>query len=343
MKDNDSATLSGEIAAEPSGERLPTFQDVLLARARLASHLPRTPMFDYPALNSHVGATVFVKHENDQPTGVFKVRGAIHLVSQLSADERARGVITYSTGNHGQSIAYAARMFGVAARVVMPDASNPGKVAAMRGFGAEVLFHGPRFDDARRHAEGLARESGYRLVSAGNERLLIAGVATQTLEMLEDQPDLDAIILPVGGGSNAAGACLVASTVAPRCRVIGVQSDAASAAHDSWREGRLVERGNTTFAEGLATGAAFELPQRLLRAHLSDFVLVGDDEIKRAMVWMLAKAHTLAEGAGAAALAAAYRLRAELHGRKIGIVCSGGNSSLEHLELALESRCHDEG
>ncbi len=343
MTQHDSATLAGEVAAEPPSQRPPTFQDVLLARALLARHLPRTPMFDYPALNSHVGATVFVKHENAQPIGVFKVRGAIHLVSQLSSDERARGLITYSTGNHGQSIAYAARMFGVAARIVMPDASNPGKVAAMRGFGAEVLFHGPRFDDARRHAESLARERGYRLVSAGNERLLIAGVATQTLEMLEDQPDLDAIILPVGGGSNAAGACLVASTVAPRCRVIGVQSDAAPAAHDSWREGRCVERGNTTFAEGVATGAAFEMPQRILRAHLADFVLVSDDEIMRAMVWMLEKAHTLAESAGAAALAAAYRLRGELHDRKIGIVCSGGNSSLEHLGLALASRRHDEG
>jgi threonine dehydratase len=295
-------------------------------------------MFEYPALSAVVGTKVFVKHENAQPTGAFKVRGGINLVSRLPSDERARGVIAYSTGNHGQSIAYAGRLFGIPARIVMPEVSNQTKVAAMRGFGAEVVFHGARFDDARRHAEHLAREHGYRLVGAANEPLLIAGVATEVLEMLEDQPDLDAIIVPVGGGSSAAGACLVTAAIAPGCRVIAVQSDAAPAAHDSWRAGRCVERPNATFAEGLATGAGFDLPQRILRAHLSDFVLVSDDEIQQAVIWLLERAHTLAEGAGAASLAAAYKLRERLQGLKIGVVCSGGNSSLEHLELALAER-----
>lgn len=295
-------------------------------------------MFEYPALSAVVGTKVFVKHENAQPTGAFKVRGGLNLVSRLPGDERSRGVITYSTGNHGQSIAYAGRLFGVPARIVMPEVSNQNKVAAMRGFGAEVVFHGAKFDDARRHAEHLAREHGYRLVGAANEPLLIAGVATEVLEMLEDQPDLDAIIVPVGGGSSAAGACLVTAAIAPGCRVIAVQSDAAPAAHDSWRAGRCLERHNTTFAEGLATGAGSDLPQRILRAHLSDFVLVSDDEIRQAVIWLLERAHTLAEGAGAASLAAAYKLRDRLRGLKIGVVCSGGNSSLEHLDLALASR-----
>jgi threonine dehydratase len=295
-------------------------------------------MFEYAALSAVVGAKVFVKHENVQPTGAFKVRGGINLVSRLAGDARSRGVITYSTGNHGQSIAYAARLLGLPARVVMPEVCNASKVAALRGLGAEVVFHGAKFDDARRHAEQLAREHGYRLVGAANEPLLIAGVATEALEMLEDQPDLDAIIVPVGGGSGAAGACLVAAAVAPGCRVIAVQSEASPAAHDSWRAGRCLERPNTTFAEGLATGAGCELPQAILRARLSDFVLVGDDEIEQAVIWLLERAHTLAEGAGAAALAAAYQLRGQLEGCKVGIVCSGGNSSLEHLDRALSHR-----
>jgi threonine dehydratase len=300
-------------------------------------------MFEYPGLDAVVGARIFVKHENAQPTGAFKVRGGLNLVSRLPVEAGRCGVIAYSTGNHGQSVAYAARMFGIPARIVMPEAANPSKVAALRALGAEVVFHGVSFEEARRHAEELARAHGHRLISAGNEPLLIAGVATESLEMLEEEPELDALIVPVGGGSGAAGACVVASAVAPGCRVIAVQSQASPAGHDSWSCGRCVERGSATFAEGLATGAGFELPQRILREHLSDFVLVSDDEIKAAMVWMLEKAHTLAEGAGAAALAAAYKLRARLRDRKVGVVCSGGNSSLQHLELALAFRRELEG
>jgi threonine dehydratase len=297
-------------------------------------------MFEYPALSALVGARLFVKHENAQPTGAFKVRGGLNLVSKLSGDfGRGGGLVTYSTGNHGQSIAYAARLFGMPACVVVPEESNPSKVSALRALGAEVVLHGARFDDARRHAEGLAAEQAWRLVGAANEPLLVAGVATEVLEMLEDQPRLDAVIVPVGGGSGAAGACVVASAIAPGCRVIAVQSSGSPAGHDSWRAGRCVERVNGTRAEGLATGAGFDLTQRILREHLSDFVLVDDEEIDRAVIWLLERAHTLAEGAGAAALAAAYQLRDRLRGLRVGIVCSGGNCSLEHLERALSQRC----
>lgn len=308
---------------------------MLSARVRIAPHLSRTPMLEHPGLSELVGARVLVKHENALPTGAFKVRGGVNLLSRLPAERGGRGVITYSTGNHGQSIAWAARRFGIPACVVVPEGANPCKVAALRAFGAEVVARGARFDDARRHAEGLAAERGLRLVGAASEPLLVAGVATATLEMLEEAPDLDALVVSVGGGSGAAGACLVTAAVAPRCRVIAVQAEASPAAHDSWRAGRCVERPNATFAEGLATGAGFPLTQAVLAAHLSDFVLVSDEEIRRAMVWMLERAHTLAESAGAAPLAAAYRLREQLAGQRVGIVCSGGNSSLEHLRLAL--------
>ncbi len=317
--------------------RVPDFKDVLLAQRQIRPYLPRTPLHSYPAINALVGTEVYIKHENYQPVGAFKVRGGINLISQLSPEERARGVIAASTGNHGQSVAFAARLFGVKARIVVPERANPGKVAAMQGMGAEVIFHGATFDEARLHCETLAQEHGYRYIHSGNEPLLIAGVATEVLEMLEDQPDLQVIIVPIGGGSGAAGACIVARAVNPAIRVIGVQSEASPAAYESWRQRKLVEAPNRTFAEGLSTGTAFALPQAILWKALDDFVLLRDEEILQAMVWMVERAHTLAEGAGAAPLAAAYRLRNELKGKKVGLVCSGGNTSLEHLRQALNS------
>lgn len=314
---------------------VPRFQDVLLAKRQIRPHLPRTPFYVYPAINHLVGTEVFIKHENYQPVGAFKVRGGINLISQLSLQERERGVIAASTGNHGQSIAFAARKFGVKARIVVPEKANPGKVAAMRGMGAEVIFHGSTFDDARLHCEALARENGYRYIHSGDEPLLIAGVGTEVLEMLEERPDLQVIVVPIGGGSGAAGACIVAHAIDPRIRVIGVQSEASPAAYLSWRQRKLVEAPNRTFAEGLATGTAFSLPQVILWEHLDDFMLLPDEEIMRAMVWMIERAHTLAEAAGSAPLAAAYRLREELKGKKVGLICSGGNTSLEHLKQAL--------
>ena len=324
-----------DMSATDKGLKVPDFQDVLMARRQIAPYLRRTPMHSYPAMDELIGARVYIKHENHQPVCAFKVRGGVNLISQLSDDERARGVIAASTGNHGQSVAYAARLFGVKCQIVLPEAANPGKVAAMRGMGAEVIFHGERFDEARLHCEALAREHGYRYVHSGDEPLLIAGVATEALEMLEDEPDLEAIIVPVGGGSGAAGVCIAANAIAPSLRVIGIQSEASPAAHESWSQKRLVEAPNRTIAEGLATGSAFELPQTILRERLKEFILVSDDEIMQAMRWMLERAHSLTEAAGSAPLAAAFRMRDELAGKKIGLVCSGGNASLEELKQAL--------
>jgi threonine dehydratase len=313
----------------------PTFTDVLLARRRISPYLSPTPLHSYSAVNDLISTQVYIKHENYQPVGAFKVRGGINLISQLSEDERQHGVVTASTGNHGQSIAYASRLFGVQANIVVPNGANPGKVAAIKGMGANIIFHGEKFDDSRRHCEVLQREHGYCYIHSGNEPLLIAGVATHTLEMLELQPDIDVVIVPIGGGSGAAGACIAAHAINPAIKVIGVQSDKAQAAYQSWKAKSLQESPNTTFAEGLATATAFELPQRILWEHLDDFILVTDEEIMQGMVWMVEHAHTLAEGAGASSLAAAYRLRKELAGKKVGLICSGGNTSLAHLKQAL--------
>ncbi len=310
---------------------VPTLADVHEARDRIAPHLRPTPLYEYASLNELVGAQVFVKHENHQPVGAFKVRGGVNLVSQLSAEERERGVIAASTGNHGQSIAFAARIFGVAATICVPENANPVKVASMRGLGAELVFHGPDFDAAREHCEELAREHGYRYVHSGNEPLLIAGVATETLEILEEQPDTDVVIVPIGGGSGAAGACIVAQAVSPATKVIGVQSEAAPTAYRSWKEHELVEDRMETFAEGLATRTAFELPQRILWDHLDDFVLVSDDEIRAAQATMIEATRNLVEASGAAPLAAALRLRGELAGKRVALILSGGNATREQL------------
>jgi threonine dehydratase len=310
---------------------LPTLADVLEARRRISPHLRPTPLYGYATLNELLGAEVFVKHENHQPVGAFKVRGGVNLISQLNAEERERGVIAASTGNHGQSIAFAARLFGVRATICVPENANPVKVAAMRGLGAELVFNGSDYDEARERCEELAREHDYRYVHSGNEPLLIAGVATETLEILEEQPEIDVIVVPVGGGSGAAGACIVAKAVNPAIRVVGVQSEAAPTAYRSWRERRLVEDRMETFAEGLATRTAFELPQQILWQWLDDFVLVSDDEIRAAQALMIDATRNLVEAAGAAPLAAALRLREQLASKRIALIASGGNASREQL------------
>src|SRR5215469_7783501 len=305
----------------------PDLADVLAARGRIAPYLRPTPLYCYPALDALAGARLWVKHENHQPVGAFKVRGGVNLISQLPEDERRQGVITASTGNHGQSVAYAANLFGVRAIVCVPERANPVKVESMRALGAEVVFHGRDFDDAREHCEKQAAEHGYRYIHSGNEPALIAGVATYTLEILEAQPDTEVIIVPVGGGSGASGACIVASAVRGSIEVIGVQSEAAPAAYRSWRAGALVEDATSTFAEGLATRTAFELPQQILRALLDDFVLVTEDALKDATRLMIEKTRNLVEPAGAAALAAVLGAPGRFAGREVAIICSGGNIS----------------
>ena len=304
---------------------------MLAARKRIAPYLQPTPLYRYPTLDALTGTQVWVKHENHQPVGAFKVRGGVNLVSQLGADERRRGVIAASTGNHGQSVAYAADLFGVRALICMPEQANPVKVESMRALGAEVIFHGRDFDEAREYCEEQAAEHGYRYIHSGNEPALLAGVATYTVEILQARPDIEVIVVPVGGGSGAAGACVAAKAVRSSVEVIAVQSEAAPAAYRSWQAGTLVEDTTSTFAEGLATRTAFELPQQILRNLLDDFVLVSEDALKAATRLMIEKTRNLVEPAGAAALAAVLHSPQRFAGRKTAIICSGGNISPAQL------------
>ena len=220
-------------------------------------------------------------------------------------------------------------------RNVVPIGANPVKVAAMRGLGSEVIEHGRDFDEAREYCAAMATQRGYRYIHSGNEPLLIAGVATLTLEILEAQPEIDVLIGPVGGGSGMAGACIVRRALRPGLELIAVQAAAAPAAYRSWKTRSLLEDKMETAAEGLATRVAFELPQRILWDGLDDFVLASEEELLRATRLMIETTKTLVEPAGAAALAAALTLRDRLQGRRVALVCSGGNISPSQLQAVL--------
>ncbi len=316
-------------------QRFPTFSDILQAQNTIAPYLAPTPLFHYPTLDALLGATTYVKHENYQPIGAFKVRGGINLLANLTPEEKAHGVVTASTGNHGQSIAYAAQIFDVKATIVVPEGANPVKVDAMRSYGAEIVTGGADFETSKAHAARLEAEQGIRFISSGDEPLLITGVATHTLEIIEAVPDIEMIFVPIGGGSGGAGACLAAKAMNPDIQVIGVQSSLAPAAYLTWRDHEARTAPIDTMAGGLATGAPFMMPQRVLWALLDDFVLVDDDELMSAVRLHLEKTKTLAEPAGAAPLAAAIKLREQVHGKKIALILSGGNISPEELVTCL--------
>lgn len=322
----------------------PTIRDVFEARKTIAPYLARTPLQYSAGLSRLFDAEVYLKHEEHHPLGAFKMRGGINLLAHMSEEERSRGLITASTGNHGQSIANACRIFGARALIVLPEKDpNPQKVAAMEALGAELVFHGDNFDEAKALCDRLAAEEGYRYVHPVNEPLLIAGVATQALEIIEDLPDVEVLYLPLGGGSGVAGACVVASAVDKNIRVRAVQSDGAPAGFLSWQQGELVQAPMNTFAEGIATMSGYELSQQIIRHVLDDFVLVSDDEIRQAMGLLIEKAHTLSEGAGAAATAGAYKQRESLAGKKVSITVSGANTTTAQLMAALETYSRMEG
>ena len=314
---------------------LPSFRDVLDARHRISKYLSPTPLHRYAALDQVLEARVYVKHENYQPIGVFKVRGGINLISRLTQAEREQGVVTASTGNHGQSIAYASNLFGVRAVIFAPEGANPVKVEAMRCLGAEVVLHGKDFDAAKAGCELMAEEEGMRYVSSGDEPHLIAGVGTHTLELLEEQPEVEMVFVPIGGGSGAAGACLAAKAISPDIQVIGVQAAAAQAAYLTWKNRQATPSTMETEAEGLATGTPFMLPQKILWQYLDDFLLVEEEDMFQAVRLYLEKAKTLAELAGAAPLAGALQAKDRVRGRTIALILSGGNISPEKLKRCL--------
>ncbi len=316
----------------------PSLSDVYTARERISSRLRPTPLMRHPLLNQELGLDIWVKHENHNPTGAFKVRGGLNLISALPSDERARGVVTASTGNHGQSIALACQLEHVQCTIFVPEGNNPEKNAAMRTFGATVVEVGQDFDEAREACERAAADTGARYVHSANEPLLIAGVATYALEVFEALPDADVILVPIGGGSGACGFITVKNGLGARALVIGVGAEKADTVARAWRTGeRLVGASAATFAEGIATRVTFDLPFGILQEHLDDFLLLSEEELAEGVRLALRTTHNLAEGAGAASLAAASLHRERFRDRKVVAVMSGGNLHTERLRWILDT------
>jgi threonine dehydratase len=318
---------------------LPSLADIYSARARIADVIRPTPLLRHPLLTEETGLDLWVKHENHNPTNAFKIRGGLNLVRSMSDDERARGVVTASTGNHGQSIAMACQLAGVRCTVFVPDGNNPDKNAAMRAFGARVEEGGRDFDDARERCERAGEDTGARYVHSANEPLLIAGVGTYALEVFETLPDVDVIIVPIGGGSGASGHCIVRSALGASTRVVGVQAANADAFARSFQSGvRVVGERADTFAEGMATRVTFDLTFEFLARELDDLVVLSEDELVEGVRLALRATHNLAEGAGGASLAAAMKLRDGLRGKRVVSVMSGGNLDAAKLRWVLDSR-----
>ncbi len=314
----------------------PTYADVLAALPIVRRHLKPTPLYEWAALSQRLGCRFYLKHENHTPTTAFKVRGGIHLVARLPEEQKRRGIIGCTTGNHGQSLAYACRIFGVRCVLVVPVHSNPDKVAAMRALGAELIEHGRDFDEARTHCEAIREREGLRYVHSANEPDLIAGVGTMGLEIFDELPEPDVILVPIGLGSGICGTALVSSARRPQTHVIGVQSELAPAVTLSWRAGKPVEcETPTTFAEGMATRVPADMTLEIMRRYVHDIVLVSDAELRDAIRLLLRVTHNLAEGAGAASTAAAFRLREQLAGKTVVGVFSGGNLDLRELQRLL--------
>lgn len=315
----------------------PTFKDILAAREFIRPHLPKTPLVRVERLSELLDCDYYAKLENLQPVGAFKVRGGVNLVGTASESERRAGLVSASTGNHGQSIAYAGRLFGARVIIYAPaEQVNESKMQAMRELGAEVRLHGRDFDEARIEAERVARSAGCRFVHSANEAKLIAGVGTIGLEIFDDLPDVEVIIAPAGGGSCASGNSIVAKHLNPSVQVIATQSEGAPAMWHAWKNRSLNPYPTMmTEHEGLATRVPFEMTNQILWELLNDFLLVSDEEINEAIRLLARHAKQVAEGAGAASLAAAIKLRDQLKGKKVVGILSGGNITAERFAEIL--------
>ena len=316
-----------------------TLEDVLAARERLREYLTPTPFRRYAPLDAAVGRgiSVWLKHENHNPTNAFKVRNALSTLTLLGKPELSRGVVAATRGNHGLGVAYAGALLGAPVTICVPVGNNPEKNEGMRGLGATVIEEGRDYDESVEVATRLVEERGSTLIHSTNDPRVIAGAATMALEMLEEVPDLDALVISVGGGSQAVGAMTVARALAPSLQVFGVQAARASAIHDSWHAGRpLTTASADTFADGLATRSAYALTFPALRAGLAGFVVATEGQIADAVRILLKTTHNLAEGAGAAGLAGLLLLADRLAGRKVGIVLSGGNIDAATLRRVVD-------
>lgn len=316
--------------------KTPTINDIIEAEKIISPFIYKTPIRKYPALCDLLEAEVWVKHENFQILGSFKIRGGLYLANKVKKDKSIKYFVTASTGNHGQSVAMAASKLNLMSKIVVPSNCNPIKVESMLSLNAEVIHHGKDFDESLEFAESLCKEnSSYFFVHPGNNKHLITGVATYTLEIHEELKGIDYIFIPIGAGSGAAGACIVSEIISPKTQIIGTQSQSSQAAYNAWKNGEFKSFANNTIAEGLATGHAYSYPINILREKLKDFILVSDEDIKSSTHKLIESTRTLVEFSSASTLAAALKIKKQIKNKKIVIVLSGSNINPNQLKSIL--------
>jgi threonine dehydratase len=319
-----------------------SYIEILKARSVVYDHLMPTHLTRYENLSSLIDAEIFVKHENHNPTGSFKVRGGINLMHHLK-NSGIEGVITFSTGNHGLSIAQSASWLGIKATIVVPENNNPVKNRSIKSIGATLIEAGKTFEEASRVVAELSDKQNLYYAHPANEPHLINGVGTEFIEIIETVPDLDAVILPIGAGSEAAAAITVMKTINPDIQIFAVQAESSSAAYQSWKAGKIVSSANTTFAGGFATGIAYEIPFEIYKDNLKDFVVLSEEEIYEGIALAGYYTHNFLEGAGASTIMAAIKLKNLLNGKKVALQFSGCNASPDEINKAYSSRLFSEG
>lgn len=315
--------------------RPPTFHGVIAAAARIRGKVPRTQLLRYPLLDEALGASVYVKHENHHMIGSFKARGALNAI--LSAEDEVTGVVASSSGNHGQGVAYAARTVGIPAAIVVPEWANPTKINGIRGLGAEVHYFGTTSSECNERARELARERSHFMIDDFRDSAVIAGAGTVALEIMEEQPSVEFLVIPLGGGALASGCGIAAKGVNPEVRTVAVQSESCPATYLSWKAGHPVQSPCSTIADGLAIDVPEAETVDILRSVIDDAVLVSEDELLQAIRLLLAITHNLAEASGAAGIAGCRRIAGDIAGRRVAVILTGSNLEPSILERALGS------
>ncbi|HOC74900.1 MAG TPA: threonine/serine dehydratase [Deltaproteobacteria bacterium] len=313
-----------------------SFRNILRARSAISHYIHRTNLIYSSELSRIIGCEAFVKHENHLPTGSFKIRGALNFFQTIPKEDVANGVLVSTRGNHGLAMAWAGQWFNTPCTVVVPENNNPEINRIIESFGAELIVHGHDFYDAQFYCDELVAAAGYYYVEQGNEPEMLNGIGTMGLEIFEDLPDVDVIICPIGGGAGCASLLRVVQAINPEVQIVGVQAAKAPAFSRSLEQGEWVVLDEAdTIADGLAARSVFQLPYVIMKDHVKDVVLLNEDEVLEGIRLALGTTHNLAEGAGAASLVAAVKIKERLQGKKVVLVMSGGNLDRAQLELAL--------
>lgn len=306
--------------------------EVFKARRVVQKTLPRTPLARYERLCADLGADIYVKHENHLPTNSFKVRGAVNFMAHVTPEVQRHGIVVATRGNHGMAVAWAAREKGVFCHVVVPENNDPEMNAAITSYGAQLIVKGADFYEAQDYCEELAENAGYYYLRQGNEPHLITGIAVMGVEIFEELPEVDVILMPIGGATGCAALATVIQGINPKVELIGVQARNIPSFYESWKQKKKVTVPLAdTVADGLAARSVFEVPFLILKDMVSDVVLLTEDELLEGVRLALRYTHNLAEVAGAAALAAAFKIREHLAGKKVVAVMTGGNMTYGKL------------